>query len=192
MIRKLEQLTVARFVDLLCGDMTVLTEGRTDVTEAEATAVLRSIVMEYKEITDKAGVAAYLDTVERLSRARMECTLYGMLHNLVRLGEHDGVRSVLEECGVDASAMTDRRVEVEVKSRLARARGDVKRIGEEQGGAGDGPEGGVRRMFDAQTASMMAWFRFQIDTSSMPATQYAHLVARQASEVKARMAAMKR
>ncbi len=50
----------------------------------------------------------------------------------------------------------------------------------------------IRGHFDAQTATMMAHFKFQIDPDTIKATLYANLVARHNREIKAQMAAMRK
>ena len=50
MIEKLEQLTIGQFIDLVCGDTSVLTGKREIVSEAKMAIALRNIVFEYKRI----------------------------------------------------------------------------------------------------------------------------------------------
>ena len=50
----------------------------------------------------------------------------------------------------------------------------------------------IRAQFDAQTAAIMAHFKFQIDPATIKATLYANLVARHNREIKAQMAALKK
>ena len=54
MIERLEQLTLSQFVDLVCGDTTIMRgKGNTDKTAI----ALRNIVMEYRSIADQIGRA---------------------------------------------------------------------------------------------------------------------------------------
>lgn len=87
--------------------------------------------------------------------------------------------------------MNDQRVTAEIKSRLERAKSTIEKIENES--KKDKPGSiNFRRVFDTQTAMLMAHFKFQIDTSTMKATVYAHLVDQHNREVKAMRAALKK
>lgn len=191
MIERLEQLTVNQFVDLVCGDTSVLIGKREVVNEAVLVVAMRNIVFEYKEIVDKAGVSSYLSTIEELIKAKMSVVVFQMCRNLVSLNEHDRAREVLIEYGINANSMNDQRVTAEIKSRLERAKSTIEKIENES--KKDKPGSiNFRRVFDTQTAMLMAHFKFQIDTSTMKATVYAHLVDQHNREVKAMRGALKK
>lgn len=189
MIEKLEQLSIGQFIDLLCGDTSILTSKREIVSEAKVTNAIRNIVFEYKEIADIAGVRNYLSLMDEMIKAKISSTLFSMCNNLVSLGEHDRAREVMIVYGINAKTMNDQRVAAEIKSRLERAKSTIAHI-EEESNSDKKEESDIRRMFDEQTASMMAYFKFQIDTTTMKATVYAHLIARHNREIKAQLAAM--
>lgn len=191
MKEKLEDLTVAQFVDLVCGNAKVLLGKLEAASPAKLALAMRDIVFEYKEIADGAGARGYLADVEGLVKARMSLAAMTMCRNLVILKEHGRAREVLIECGAKAGAMTDERVEAEVASRLERAKADIAKI-ESECNAQAADSSSVRKAFDEQTAALMAHFRFQIDTSKMKANIYAHLIARHNKEIKAQMAQAKK
>ncbi len=191
MIEKLEQLTIGQFVDLVCGDTSVLTSKREIVNEAVLVIAMRNIVFEYKEIVDNAGVKGYLSSVEELVKAKISVVVFQMCLNLVALSEHDRAREVLIEYGINANSMNDQRVTAEIKSRLERAKSTIAKI-ENENKKDTSESINIRREFDAQTAALMAHFKFQIDTSTMKATVYAHLVDRHNKEIKAQLAALKK
>ncbi len=114
-----------------------------------------------------------------------------MCQNLINLNEHARAREVLIEYGINAQNMKDQRVAAEVKSRLERAKSTIEKI-ENENRKDKSETINIRREFDSQTAAMMAYFKFQIDTSSMRASVYAHLVARHNREIKAQLAALKK
>ncbi len=191
MIERLEQLTVCQFVDLICGDTSVLLGKREVINEAVLVVAMRNIVFEYKEIVDKAGISSYLSTIEELIKAKMSVAVFQMCQNLVSLNEHDRAREVLIEYGINANSMNDQRVTAEIKSRLERAKSTIEKIENES--KKDKPGSiNFRRVFDTQTAMLMAHFKFQIDTSTMKATVYAHLVDQHNREVKAMRAALQK
>lgn len=191
MIEKLEQLTVAQFVDLICGDTTVLLGKREVATPAKLTECARNIVLEYHTIADESGAKAYLSYAEDFVKAKVEVAIYTICSNLVKLGEHGRAREVMLEHGINAESMTDQRVTAEVKSRLERAKNSVEKL-EKEAESEVEKRGDIRTEFDAQTAQLMAYYKFQIDTATMKATVYAHLIARHNREIKSQLAAMKK
>lgn len=187
----LDQLTVAEFIELVCGDTSVLHDRNETVSPTNLAIAMRNIVFEYREIADLAGVKSYLSEIEELIKAKISVVIFTMCNNLVILKEHNRVREVLTEYGIKTESMTDTRVEAEVTSRLERAKSTVSRIEKENQNETQKTLN-IRRACDEQTATLMAYFKFQIDTSEMKATIYAHLIARHNKEIKAQRAAMKK
>lgn len=192
MIEKLENLTIAQFIDLICGDTSVLL-GKHEVVSPERIALnVRNIVFEYKNIADAASAKSYLFRIEETIKAKIEVLLFTMCKNMIILGQYDSVRDVLQEYGVNGvNIMTEKRLSAEVTSRLARSKLTVKEADSEQSDTKTDASQ-IRVEFDGQMAALMAHFKFQIDATTMKATVYAHLVGRYNREIKAKMAAMKK
>lgn len=188
---KLEQLTIGQFIDLVCGDVSVLSAPHEVVNDTKALVATRNIIIEYKEIADPASVKGYLSDVEDLLKAKVDVIIFTMCHNLVAMGEHDRAREVVLEYGINADSMNKQRISAEVESRMARAKAAVEKIESEKDDKTPG-QSDLRREFDYMTASLMSYFKFQIDTSTMKATLYAHLIARHNREIKAQIAALKK
>lgn len=182
----LQHLTVAQFVDILCGDLSHL-NGHTDKVKAA-----RDIVMEYRELTDGAGFKSYIMQNEELAKAKIEMIVFGMCANLCQLQRLDLVREVLDGAEIRYRSRNDTQLAAEVKMRFNKAKSTIeKNTGNTPDDAEMTPEQ-IRRGFDSQTAALMAHFKFQIDSETMKATLYAHLVARLHAEIKAQQAALKR
>lgn len=189
MIKTLEQLTVAQFIELVCGNISVLAEKNEKISEEKATGIIPNIAFEYKQIADPAGAKSYISKAEELVKAKIEVALFSICNNLVRMNEYGRARDVINEYGIKTTSMDDRRIAMEIKSRMERAEKTISRIEDENNR--DREPLNIRRMFDEQTAALMAYFRFQIDITSMKATVYAHLIARHNREIKAKIAAVK-
>lgn len=190
MIETLEQLTVAQFIELVCGNINVLAEKNEKISEEKATGIIHNIAFEYKQIANPAGAKSYISKAEELVKAKIEVALFSICNNLVRMNEYGRARDVINEYGIKATSMDDRRIAMEIKSRMERAEKTISRIEDENNR--DRESLNIRRMFDEQTAALMAYFRFQIDITSMKATVYAHLIARHNREIKAKIAAVKK
>lgn len=187
---RLEQLTVSELVELLSGNHEVLAGKHEMMTEEKSASVIRSIIYEYREIADPAGAKSFLTQTEEQTRTRYEVLLYTMCGNLLTLRRFEDVREILEIAGINASRMNESRLKAEVETRTSRANRKLKEYQEEN--PDDMKADDIRKMFDTQTAYLMTHFKFQIDTETMKASVYAHLVARYNAEIKARLNAMNR
>lgn len=186
MKERLDQLTLAQFVDLLCGDTSVLLSQHEVGNTEKMAAASRAIVMEYRAIADPSGTNAFLRQGEGKVRSKMGVVLYTLCQNLVAMKQYDKVREVFVGLGIAGAARwSDSRVDGTVTAKLAQARREAEETDTEEDGSTD-----VRRQFDIQTASLMAYFKFQIDPGTVKASLYAHLVARHNREIKAQLAAM--
>jgi hypothetical protein len=194
MIERLEQLTMAQFIDLACGDMSVLHPYREIVTPAKVATAAKNIIYEYRTIVDEAGVKSFISSIEETTKANMEVVIFKICTNMIAIGEFERVREILNEYGVNADSMSHRRLTAEVKSRLGRAkrRMECAERADKENENKETDKTELRTSFDVQTAALMAHFKFQIDISTMKATLYAHLVSRFNREVKAQLAAMKK
>lgn len=191
MKERLEQLTIAKFIDLICGDMNVLLGPHEIGNPNKLIVATRNIVLEYRAIADPGGTNSYFKHVEDWIKAKMNIIIFTMCDNLTALKQFGRVREVLVAYGLSASDWSDGRVNGTVQSRLAQAKREVEDM-ESENEKIVSERDKIRSQFDAQTATLMAHFKFQIDPNTIKASLYAHLVARHNREVKAQMAALKR
>lgn len=191
MIEKLEQLTLSKFVDLVCGDTSVLLGAHEVGNTNQITVATRNIVFEYRTIADPGGTNSYFKHVADWIKAKISVIVFTMCHNLVSLKQYDRVRDILGDYGLSASKWNDSRVEGTVKAKQAQAQRELDEMETENESAVAEREK-IRSQFDTQTAALMAYFKFQIDPATIKATLYANLVARYNREIKAQMAVMKK
>lgn len=187
---KLDQLTMAQFIELSCGDTSMLVCGREIVSPTKLAKTTHKIICEYRELSDESGFNLYIRNIKEMLRIKTDLVIYSLCNAILQIGADDNVRQILECHGINVGSMSDQRLKAEVKSRLERAKNGVKKFEEDDENAPDIKD--IRKSFDEQTAAMIAHYKFQIDTTTMKATLYAHLVARFNREVKAQMAALKK
>lgn len=187
---KLEELTVREFIELVSGNTSVLHSKAEVILPAKLSIIMRNIVFEYKEIADKSGATSYISELDVLLKARMSAVVFSMCQTLVGLRAYDEVRVIMDEYGINVGSLTEAMLKATVDSHLERAKKEVAELEAEQQNDSADKTINIRREFDAQTAALMAYFKFQIDTSTMMATVYAHLVARHNAEIKAQLAAL--
>lgn len=186
----LDQLTVAEFLDALCGDIKVLLGKHEIVAPEKLREAFLAILFEYKSIADEAGMKGYLSQESNQYKSKGEVLMLKMCDNLIRLKQYDSVREILSEFGLKVDTFTDQRLANEVAGRLARSLAVINRQPEEKHSEDQLVD--VRQEFNRQTAALMAHFKFQIDPATMKASIYAHLVHRHNEEIKAQMAALKK
>lgn len=190
MIRDLDRLTMAQFIDLVSGNADVLAEGGERLDAQEIASATRDIIQQYHEIADPAGARSRLMESEEYVKARTTLQVLAICSYAIAVKEHGKVREILEAMGIECAAMTESGLGAVVKSHIGRAKAalaEIEKSRETTPGDVD-----VRRRFDCQAAAMMTHFKFQIDLNTMKATIYAHMVAQYHSEMKARLSAMKR
>lgn len=191
MKENLEQLTLSQFVDLVCGDTSVLLTNHEVGNPNKLAVATRNIVLEYRSIADPGGTSSYFKHVEDWIKAKMNVIIFTMCNNLASLKQYGRAREVLVEYGMPASGWTDGRVDGTIQAKLAQSQRELEEI-EVENEKVIAEREKIRAQFDAQTAAIMAHFRFQIDPATIKATLYANLVARHNREVKAQMAALKK
>lgn len=183
----LGDLTMSQYIDLLCGDLSVIAHG--DGITFKRERIRRDIILEYQEICDKTTAGQYLVKGRRHAKAKALCTLFSICKTLLENGYIEPVRCIMDEAGVRTRNMTDQRVKAEVLSRLAKAEREIKESGEQQSND-DNDEKKIRLSFDRQTAMLMSHFKFQIDLKTIKATIYASLVDQCTREIKAQNEAL--
>lgn len=191
MIKTLDQLTIAQFIDLMCGDTSVISGESSDVSPEQISLTMRNIIFEYKEITDNAGLTSYLSDLEDLVKAKISLIIFSICKNLVSINQFDRVKEILISYGIRSSSMSKERLIAEVKSKYEKSKSIIAKI-EQERQTDNAVKTNIRRDFDSQTAALMAHFKFQIEPCTMKATIYANLVARYNREIKAQIEAMKR
>ncbi len=127
MIEKLEELTMARFIDLVAGDTSVLMADG-DVPELQKSIAARNILFEYREIVDPAGMRSYLMETEELLKARITIQILTICENIIALDFADEARAILGEIGIQTGKLGADRINAVIKSRLGRARATISDI----------------------------------------------------------------
>lgn len=191
MIEKLEQLTLSQFVDLVCGNTSVLLVNHEIGNPTKIAVATRNIVFEYRSIADPAGTGSYFKHIEEWIKAKISVIIFTMCNNLVALKQYGRAKEVLEAYGISTESWSDSRVNGTVQAKLAQAQRELDELNTENEKAAILREN-IRAQFDAQTAALMAHFKFQIDPATIKASLYANLVARHNREVKAQINALKK
>ncbi len=190
MIKSLSKLTMRQYIDLVCGDTSVLTGTGEIVAPAKLQKVRKRIIFEYARLSDDAGSKIFISDHTSRIKAKAELTMFQCLHNALILGAFDDVRNVLKEYGLTRT-MDDKQVTAEVTRLLKRARTNVSRYDQAKKEEEKEPTSDeIRLQFDRQAAALMTYFKFQIDFDTISASQFACMVDQAHKQIKAQMAAL--
>lgn len=184
----LDRLTMSQFVELLCGDLSVLSPG--DSEEAEAAAVRGRLIYRYAELSDPAAAARHVGAAGQRIKRQAELALLTMCSNLIEVGEHGMARSLLIDYGVGRPSADPGRLKADVGSMIMRLKRDIE-VEDTDSSRPQAPDE-IRVGYQRQCASLMSHFRFQIDMSSMSASQFACLVRQASVEARAMEAEMRK
>lgn len=182
---QLSQLTMSQYIDLLCGDYSVIGSGNNLKKEI----IRRNIILEYQHICDRSSYTRFIRGTHNRGKARTRLSLYSLCKLFVDLGHIEKARNVMNIAGMRVERFNDERLKAEIDSQIARARKDLSDL-ENNEEVADEKE--VRAFYDRQTAGMMSHFKFQIDPYTMKATLYASLVYQCQQELKAQREALNR
>lgn len=188
----LSQLTMKEYIELMCGDDSILLEGENKVTPQQLSIIKRNIIFEYKQIADTSGVMSYLSDEDNKKKTTLEVLLYQMCDTLIRMKAFDEVRDILQKYGLRAFEMSEDKLRETVKSRLNRVLSMQKRNNIQEDESENLTSEEIRIMFDKQTANLMTYFKFQINVCEIGAAIYANMVNQYNREIKEKMALLKK
>ncbi|MBO4551389.1 MAG: hypothetical protein J5733_11725 [Bacteroidaceae bacterium] len=176
MKKRLNQYTMAQFIDIACGDYSSI-----DAEPAEAKVIAESLIGQYNDTSDPTAARARLYEQKKTLRSKCKIALYSTLLNLVNIYKaYAEVRDILKTTDdADVAELDDEKIgerlelmikqEVFQKERNEYERSKVKQDSEPT-------EEEIRCSFDRQTARLMAHFKFSINHDKISASVYANLV----------------
>lgn len=177
MKERLDQYTMAQFINIACGDYTAIGSD-----SDKAKGVAARLITQFNEVSDPTSARAKVLGEEQSSRCDARIKLYKILLNIILVyDEYDEVRSILKEAGKsDLIADEDEMMTQRIEQALHREEFKYKRLRkehEESAIAGIQTEADVRASFDKQTAALMSHFKFSINHEAISASVYANLVS---------------
>lgn len=174
MKERLDQFTMAQFIDIVCGDRSSI--GAEDDKVAERVAL--SLVTEYNNIADPIAAKARVVEGEHKARLSAKIAVAKICMNLINVyGAYDEVRGLLEQSGFAVSHYSDERLKKKVEQIIRSVQTDIDRTKtENQEEFSENIIQDFRASYDMQTARLMAHFKMSIDYNTITASIYANLV----------------
>lgn len=177
---RLNQLTMAEFIDLHCGDCFVLLESGERISEEGLRKKATDLIFEYRSIVDPVGVKTTLLEYEEVLRDNTKIVFFQVCKKLVSINAIDEVKEILLTYGIDLTSATDEKVaqivEKELKTALYnKERNDTMR-GDTEDDESLNTSDKIRASYDAEIASLMGYYKMSIDIHNISAAVYANLL----------------
>lgn len=185
MIERLNQLSLAQFIELSCGDNSVLLEENENASEKEMKQLASRFILEYRTLMNPTGVKAIMAEKENALKIDARIFLLKLCKSLCILEGYEQVREALKE-SLPAN-LTNDRLKKSVENMLHEAEFYKKRT--EDMAVADNPainENAIRASFDSEIAFVMTYFKMQIDIHTINAAVYANIVQRANTEIRLR------
>ncbi|MDO4185126.1 MAG: hypothetical protein Q4D30_01360 [Bacteroidales bacterium] len=178
-MKTLSQISIADFVDILCGDYSSLEMDK--LSWDEQMEAVRGLINQYRAIADPTGTEALVQENVALVMAEGKVRLARLLRVLLDMDAADDVRELLREYGA-ADGGTDLRGAVDRLQRQSEL--DIKRIrAAEQEKPVEEPD--YRSAYDSEFAFVMTHFHMTFDPRTLSAAVYANMLHRADMEIRA-------
>ena len=176
---RLNQLTMAAFIELHCGDCSVILENGENIPEEDLKKKATDLLFEYRNIVDPVGVKTTLLEHEEKLKENTKVVFFQVCKKLVSINAIDEVKELLGMYGINLTSATDetvaRRVEQELNTAFnTKERNDAARDNDEEDTL-DTPDK-IRASYDAEIASLMGFYKMSIDIHNISAAVYANLL----------------
>lgn len=184
MIERLNQLSLAQFIELSCGNNSVLLQENEIVPDTVVKQTASRLILEYRMLINPTGVKAMISEKETILRVDARIFLLKLCISLCIIEGYEEVREVLKEIR-SVMNVSDKQLKNTVEDMLREAEFYKKRT--EDMIISDNPvinENTIRASFDSEIAFIITYFKMQIDINSMNAAVYANIVHRADSEIK--------
>lgn len=177
---RLNQLSMAEFIDLHCGECSVLLENAEHISEEELRKRASDLIFEYRNIVDPVGVKKTLMEYEEKLKENTKIVFFQVCKKLVSMNAIDEVKEVLMMYGINLTSANDekvsQRVELELNTALhSRERNEAARENVEDDENADSPDK-IRAAYDAEIACLMGFYKMSIDIRNISAAVYANLL----------------
>lgn len=176
MKERLNELTLAEFIDMECGDLDVLKSGHEVVPPDRLLKAREAISHEFMSIASPASFKSMVFDRERKTKMRTRAMLFGTLKSLLTAGGVDECRDLLAKYGADTNGKDDEWVRREVISQLNSATFELKRMGIEVSKNAEATPDDVRKGYEGMVADLMIANKMSIDMYTIRASVFASMV----------------
>lgn len=175
---RLNELSLAQFIELVCGDYSVLLKDGETADNELLEKTTSELLDYYRSITDNANFKAQLMEKEERIKSKAKILALRMCSNLVSYKSYTDVRSLLELLEEDVVGLTNRDISEKVDEMLRIAVFEEHRnefVKEKEVQVKRTPDE-IRASFNAEIAFVMTYFKMNIDINTINAAVYANMI----------------
>lgn len=176
---RLNEITLAQFIELLCGNYSVLLLDGDSVATNELQGCARSLISSYRFIADKPGMRALIADKEESVKSKMKVFFLRICNMLVLQEEFVDVRSLLsmideDVTGIDNDTLHDKVAEL-LRYAIFEQQRDEEAHKKSESGVKASPDN-IRSYYDSEIAFIMTYVKMNIDMHHINAAVYANIV----------------
>ena len=186
---RLSDLTLAEFIDMECGDLTVLKDRHEIVTPEKLAKTRSEISHEFQSIASPSSFKSMLIDRDRKGKMRVKALFFGVLKSLIKIEAYSDVRDLLTKYGVDCRDRDDVWIEREVMAQLNSVTFELKRMGVEVQKEQQSTPDDIRKGYEGMIANKMS-----IDIYTIRASVFASMIHKaneMAKELNAKIKSLK-
>lgn len=177
---RLNEISLAQFIELLCGNYDALLEDGEQVNPEELERCGHSLIASYRFIADKSGMRALLVNKEEAVKCKMKVFFLRICTILAMQQAFDDIRSLLAMIDEDVSGVSDNNLKDRVADLLRYATFEQHRNEEinadpEKTKEKSSPDD-IRSYYDSEIAFIMTYVKMHIDMHQINAAVYANVV----------------
>ena len=191
MKKRLNELMLSEFIDLLCGDTSVLNAHTLDKKNIEN--IRNSIIFEYQKIADENETQSFLINHEEIYKLRSTIILFQICQNLINMNGIEEAKSILSLYGLNMFNKSESIIKRDIEAYIKRYKSELKRI--ENSNNDTEPEQSPQSIisdFNKEIAVMSMYVKFPIVAQSINASVYAYMLNQVKAEIKEKMALIKK
>lgn len=176
---RLNELSLAEFIELLCGNYRVLLDNNDEIGNIEIEVRAHSLIASYRFIADKSGMKAMLVTREGAIKCKMKIFFLRICTMLVVQGAYNEVHSLLAMIDEDATDVGNNSLQDRIDELLRYAIFEQHRSEETCNDTANGNKPSsddIRAYYDAEIAFIMTYIKMTIDMHTINAAVYANIV----------------
>lgn len=191
MKKRLNELMLSEFIDLLCGDTSVLNAHTLDKKNIEN--IRNTIIFEYQKIADENGIQSFIINHEEIYKLRSTIILFQICQNLININGIEEAKSILSLYGLNMFNKSESIIKRDIEAYIKRYKSELKRI--ENSNNVTEPEQSPQSIisdFNKEIAVMSMYVKFPIVAQSINASVYAYMLNQVKAEIKEKMALIKK
>lgn len=177
---RLNEISLAQFIELLCGNYDVLLDDGEQVNKEGLRRCAQTLIASYRFIADKSGMRAFLAEKEEAVKCKMKVFFLRICTTLVFQQAYEDIRSLLAMIDEDVSGVSDDNLRDRVADLLRYATFEQHRNEEVNADPKKTKEKSspddIRSYYDTEIAFIMTYIKMHIDMHQINAAVYANIV----------------